>query len=319
MKSRSRCPVVLFLMMSSPLAFLWGWGCGLYKPEFERNPDLALLTADGDLSCINPVWSPNGQTIYFIMDGTWGIPDNGGSLWAVDINGDNERLILDGQFGAVAISPDGTRLALTRAPTISEGGLLILVDSNGANEETLAISCTRVQDVEFSSDGSELYHFGEGAFYSIETEGQNEKRLFEIGGSGRCWGFDISPNDSILFYHGDYGENTGSFAYSIPDSSMMSSYQTSATRPQFCPVDANVVAFTGGFGGDGDVWVLYLDTGKASTLNAKTFERSSSMLPYWSPDGSKIVFSSSECTGEHPGEPHTPQAYDLWILEEVSP
>jgi hypothetical protein len=168
--------------------------------EFERNPNLIFLA--GDLqSYIMPVWSPDGQTIYYLESTPCSKIGICGNLKAVNVDGSNDRYIVSESFGALAVSPDGNRLALTRDATTEEGGILVLMDTNGASEETLKTSLPYVLDVKFFSDGMNLIYNGHGAndpdsngFYSIDTNGLNETFILEAD----RFHFDLSPNDSLI-------------------------------------------------------------------------------------------------------------------------
>ncbi|MCH7761609.1 PD40 domain-containing protein, partial [candidate division TA06 bacterium] len=98
--------------------------------KFERNLNLVFLAGDQNnpaSSYMNPVWSPDGQVIYFLQDtGPHGGVVDGGHLRLVNVDGSNDRLILTGPFGTLAVSPDGERLALTRDATFEEGGILVI-------------------------------------------------------------------------------------------------------------------------------------------------------------------------------------------------
>ena len=69
-----------------------------------------------------------------------------------------------------------------------------------------------------------------------------------------------------------------------------------------------------------DLQILDLSTGEATDLNAQTYLLANTFaFPYWSPDGSRIVFSSSGLNeaGDDPPLP-IPLPFELWILRNVT-
>jgi Tol biopolymer transport system component len=296
----------IFLLIT--IAFFL-FGCS--PDDFERNPNLIFLA--GDLnnpasSYMNPVWSPDGQVIYFLhATGPRDIVD-GGHLRAVNVNGSNNRLIETGPFGALAISPDGNRLALTRDATFEEGGILVLMDTSGVNEETLATSLPYVLDVKFFSDGDRLIFNAYGAndpdsngFYSIDNDGLNESFILKAD----SFLFDLAPNDSLIYF--------GNYTYTFSDSTLRS-FQIGGDWMRFNPMDTDqlVISF---FVAWDDFYLLILSTQERIALDVRTYEESFNIFPSWSPDGSMIVFSSAERVGSDPS--HF-REFELWILTNVS-
>jgi Tol biopolymer transport system component len=277
--------------------------------EFERNPNLIFL--GGDLhSYIMPVWSPDGQTIFYLIYSECPKIGDCGYLKAVNVDGSNDRFIVEEPFGVLAVSPDGNRLAMTRDATTEEGGILILIDIDGANEETLTTSLPFVFDVKFFSNGLSLIYNGHGAndpdsngFYTIDVNGLNEKFILEAD----RFHFDLSPNDSLIFY--------GNYTYSLADSSLKS-YQVGGEWFRFHPVDPNLVILS-----DirvrflNDLYLLDLSSDKKTLLEARTYEKSSNLFASWSPDGSMIVFSSAESIE---GDPSYYRNHELWMLMNIS-
>jgi len=90
-------------------------GCWRYHPP--ENLRLLLEIKKYTLYC--PVWSPTGK-IYFLKDTALG-EDLGGPLWVCDTSGEDARLLLDGRYGSLDVSNDGSKLALTCGFLFNEG------------------------------------------------------------------------------------------------------------------------------------------------------------------------------------------------------
>ena len=281
------------------------------------------------MTCFNPVVSADGNIVYYLRGKmqTGSMEEKEPArLWAVDIDGDNNRLIKDGRFGALAISPDGQRLAVTKDASVFEGGLLALMDTSGANEQVVQTSSQNVLDVEFSSSCSTLFYFADTAFYSIGTDGENEQFLFRWS---ELWGFDISPGDSMIFCFGRIGPGGAWWGavYFLKDGSEKL-YGDNGFNAQFHPTDSRYLVFSPGWHSAGlDLKVLNLVDGSTTSLNAQTYPIINAFgFPCWSPDGSYIVFSSSGSNspyqfgrgiGATPPAP-IPLPFELWRLGNVS-
>lgn len=299
------------------------------EPKFERNPNLYLLVpVEGGMTCFNPVVSADGNTVYYLrgkMKTGSMEEEEPASLWAVDVDGGNNRLVKDGRFGALAISPDGQRLAVTKDASFFEGGLLALMDTSGGNEAVIQTSSQNVLDVEFSSNGSTLFYFADTAFYCIGIDGENEQFLFR---GSKLYGFDISPGDSIIFYYGRVSSTEmGGAAHFLKDGSEKL-YGHNGFNPQFHPTDSRYLVFPPGWHSAGFyLKVLDLVDGSRTSLNAQTYPYNNTFgFPCWSPDGSYIVFSSSGTNsiyqlgrgiGATPPVP-IPFPFELWVLGNVS-
>jgi len=315
-----RKTVLLFLLLLLP-----NCGCNI-GPEFERNPNLFLLVpVEESMSSFNPVVSADGNMVYYLrgeMEAGSMVEGTPASLWVVGLDGEDNRMVKGGRFGALAISPDGQRLAVTKDASIFEGGLLVLMDTSGANEEVVPTSSQRVLDVEFSSDGSGLFYYADSAFHFIGIDGQNEKLLFR-----ETWirGFDICPGDSILFYFGRVSpDEFGGVAHFLRDSSE-TFHGYKCINPQFHPTNSHYLVFSPNWSSTGlDLEVLDLSDGSTTDLNAQTYPCCNAFgFPCWSPDGSCMVFSSSgdfgTPHGTPPGTPPTPVPwpFELWVLRNV--
>ncbi|MCH7760307.1 hypothetical protein IIA15_02750, partial [candidate division TA06 bacterium] len=179
-------------------------GCNPVQPPIERNPNLHFLAGKPDYpddTFFNSVWSTNGNTIYYLKDKCFYFPEiRSGDLWSIKVSGSDERMVLSGNFSSLAIAPDGSKLALVERDTTLESGIIVLVDPVSAIKETVVTTSLKVQDVEFSSDGLNLYYYAEGGISSIGIDGVGETLILDnLGNSFDPSPFDLSPDDSKIF------------------------------------------------------------------------------------------------------------------------
>jgi len=262
--------------------------CGYTPPENLTK----LIEMDGHtLYC--PVWSPAGK-VYFIKNKYYG-NDLGGELWVCDTTGENLRLLLDGIFGYLAISNDGSKLALTCGYLLTwdDGGALIIVDTSGSILDTIPTSKPKVVSARFSYDGNKIYYYAcegsptlsKGYIYSVNIDGINEVLIdsanypifFDVTEGGRIIGdpgpiiHDLSPVDSNLLVTGEIKLAPGAECLGI---------HNLATQ-----VDSNITV--------------------------KPYKHSAVAFPFWAPTGDKIVFTAAECSGFE----GWPDYGRLWILD----
>jgi Tol biopolymer transport system component len=307
------------LLLSTIILFLTISGCRKQNEEWERNPNLRLLIsyANNRRSCFNPVWASTGDKIYYLLTPVGKHPwEAGGQLRVINVDGTGDKLVLDGEFGALAISSDGSQLALTADATSDKGGRLILIDINGSILDTISTCAPKVLDVEFGTDSSKLYYFAYDensdsldGFYEINLETDIETRLISLKRTPVFRGFDISNSDSLLFY-----EN---ILYNIIDSASQA-YSNCRTSvwPQFCPTNETFVAFGSGSNPEGYLMLLNLNTNNCIQLEAKPYEYSALLGPYWNPTGDQMIFPSAT-TWRGEDLPLYPRHFELWILEKV--
>lgn len=242
------------------------------RHPFIRNPHLRLLRSDG-FSVERPAVAPNGNEVYYL---------SGNTLWKLDLNNDSASLLRPGLYQAIALSPDGTRLALL-------GHDLLLADTTGAILQTLVPSESVGEDpvdMQFSHDGSFVYYSrsnGDGAdYYRVALDGTG-RELVRQSFRGQV-GFALTRDDSIL----DYG---------------------SRAWPELSPIDDNVMAYSSNWWFNGDVHIAYLSSDSGFSLDCNPYSDARIAYPSWFPDGHKLVF----CTTDSGLAQH----YELWMLDSV--
>ena len=192
---------------------------------------------------------------------------------------------------AVAISPDGTRLALL-------GHELLLADTAGTVLETL-VTANEVGsdpiDVEFSHDGSHVYYStsnGEhgASYYRVALDGTGLELVHNSDGSaesstGRT-GFALTRKDSILDY-----------------------FDSERGWPKLSPVSDDVMAYVESDWYSGKLRLVNLSTDSVMDLACSPASQSSAAYPSWFPDGRKLVFCAT-VSG-------TIRRLELWMLDSV--
>ena len=309
------------LILLTLMFVLLSGSCDIWKPPFQRNPNLELLLKNDWDSFFNPVWSPDGRYIYYLRAHRDRISTPatalgiGGDLWRINLETRETEFLLSGPFCSLAISHDGSLLALSyetgdRFPYEMEweGGPLILADTSGNILDTLPTSLPFILDVEFSSSDAKLYYYAYDTvhtgipfgFYRINLDGSGEElvRLFQNYSVVQKTGFTLSHSDEIF----------------VDTSISPSAY----IHPQFHPEIENILLFvTGNPFTPSELKIKDLHSNKEFVLDADPYysieEPSGILYGYWAPSGDDIVISVGKTYGEefHVG------VLELWILHNV--
>jgi Tol biopolymer transport system component len=253
------------------------------RHPFVRNPDIRLLRSEA-ASIKHPVVAPSGSEVYYI---------SGDSLLCrLDISSDSASTLRSGWLQAIALSPDGTRLALL-------GHELLLADTTGATWQMLVPSESLGNepfDVEFGHDGSHVFYSISapecGAwYYRVSLDGTDRRLVHESYGSAESprgeAGFVLTGDDSVIdFYSGRHD------------------------WPQLSPLDDDVMAYALNWFTSGDIYVTHLSSDSAVGLDCSPYRESRTAHPSWFPDGRKIVYCATDSVSV--------QRYGLWMLDPVN-
>ena len=240
----------------------------------------------GEKSCSNPQWSPDGKWLAFTS--TRGGEKN--NVWRIRVSGGEAEKITEAKSGVnnFAWSPEGKRLAYTMNDPLSE-------QEEKDNKEK--------RDATVVDENFKFAHL-----YVIPVE-KNEKgerpaqRLTR--GDFHVGSFDWSPDAKWLAF--DHQKTprvddwvTSTLALVPADSGAVQSFftKTVASNPLFSP-DGKWLAFSYD-GGDtrwarrNDIYVKAVAGGEARKLG-KTFDDQANLIA-WSADGREIFFSETERT-----------------------
>lgn len=273
---------------------------------FRRNPNLKLFFKPDIGSAFNPVVSPEGNKVYYLW-GSGPVFGEGGELMRINADGSGNRLILTGEFCAIAISPDGSKLALATGNFYS-GGYLVITDTVGSKLDTIPVGDS-ITDVEFGSSDDEIYYFrNRRGIYKWSYQDSTERLVLDKRVNFRdAGGFDMS-GDSLLFFDGNL--------YQLPDP-IPKKYFEMFWWPRFSPKrPANVVGVNApGFSRPNqDLCLVKIDSDSYEKLNAVPYRYGVVSQPYWWPTGDRVIFSGAPASRRGP---FRPGKFELWILEKV--
>lgn len=275
-------------------ALLGGAAC-LRPPEpFKRNPHLRpLLSEQAAIRHYSfyPVASDSARLVYFLRVDRSDIHDfwAGGMLWSVGLHDTSAQEILPGTYCALSLSPSQRELAVAAGSTTS-GGLLLLLDLQTREIDTVPTSRTDIFDVQFSRIDPELlfYCSKNGGVLSVRRDGTEETL---IDGETRQH-FTLSPRDSIVVQDPYYNP-----------------------KPSMSPSGHALVipVFVSDEEGD-DLLLVSSGTTDSVRLHANPFRRSILYFPAWLLGEEGIVLAADEVYGRQ-GSRTAPG--NLWVLESL--
>jgi WD40 repeat protein len=298
------------------------------KPEFHRSPDLTFLAKAhptpegvGFYDCSFPVWSPDGNKIYYIENsGEWCSREGHKvNIWVVDTNGENAHEVKEGKYMFLSISPSGEKLAAISRNYDSPGigGDVVVFGSDGSGEQTIFTSGpdSSALDVKFlPGEEEKLIYYAvfvsensitEYRVYSYNLKDSTTILLFKEKDSGVFAGFDVHGNEIVRSF------SVHTKIIILDD--FKERLDVRGVRPKFSP-DGNKIITAPLFSlFDANSGVLI------SKLDVQTHCNSIADFPSWSPDGKKIVFVTSPDYNSvgHETPPLPDVKPEVWILNNV--
>ena len=200
------------------ICFLALAGIGaLCREPYTTNPNFRFLVGDtlnNSFHCTHPVVSPEGNVIYYL-----GVDSDSacfgeltfGSIYSINVDGTENKELLHGRYNALAISPDGKRLAVhpltvsDSYPHLHPESLIIIFHLSDAKCDTYPSVRPMIWDIEFAADTQWTYysvdagtpHYNRTEFYRLNLSDSTNELVKSIDwGIG---GFDLTKNDSIYF------------------------------------------------------------------------------------------------------------------------
>jgi Tol biopolymer transport system component len=224
------------------------WPYRVFVSSVRGGPTLALLPLDGTTVDEWPAWTPDGANV--LIPGIASVTKGSGSMVAAvssDGSGVLQVLPVSSSTGPVAVSPDGTTLAVS----LPDG--IYLVGRDGSNQRQLAMSpAGRVlYSPSWSRDGTRLAFVSRHGFNEPPTSEPLQFQIFKT---------DLQGAASVVFTA--LGAGCDSYVSWGPGSKL--AFSNCATDPD----------------GGQHIYIADADTGQATALTSgKVFEDAPSWVP----------------------------------------
>lgn len=319
------------LVLVAGLALLSGIHCDK-GTDFERDPCLQLVSSTrliredwyGSYDLVFPVWSLDDR-IFYIASEDVSLQRPRGSIWRANADGTNDTLWAAGNYSYLDLSPESDLLlAVGAAETYNDVRLSFWTPGDVFTLDIATSQATRITttgdvlSAVFIADdrglGIILFRYGwpeDNGFYRTSLDGKSMGLLYQTG-NDVCFGFDVSPDGRLLVGGGrvfDLGTRQISRELEIEDWGFFPRYSPDGSEVAFSTsYDPNLLA---------QLYVKDLSTGDRRSLSLAVYNphlangRACDDLnfPYWSPDGTQIVFSATRSYGD-PARRH---AYEIWV------
>jgi Tol biopolymer transport system component len=290
--------VLLFVIVA--IVTIGGQCVGKMKP----NPERKLVLSKNGYYLFNPVFHLNNEWIYYLA-----IPDTGqtyqtyepqfsGSIWRVNTDGTNDRIVLDGHYALLTISHNGEKLAFIKGsypwPNDENDDKIIIADTSGIIIDTIQITGGEtVSWIKFGRNDDKIYYSTTIApdttgYFSINLEGVGEELLFSrFDPYGLYYYFDLFANNSLYIH--------------------------CRVAPALHPQNPNYVVFSDDYR-RADLVLQNLGTEEVDSLIAAPYGTPVYIdLPSWSPDGDRVIYY----VGPQRGSSLTIKKLELWMIEGI--
>lgn len=165
--------------------------------------EIITLTDPSDFATVHPSWSPDGQTIAYILRND--DPKEMRGIWTVAADGQQPPRQLWHSFPAPAYtswSPDGQQIATVTFRNYHGNNELSLLDVETQTVEQIAYREEGIREPHFSPDGERILfqtrptEHSDGQIWVVDREGSGLKQLTERGGRWPDW----SPDGRYIVY-----------------------------------------------------------------------------------------------------------------------
>jgi len=292
--------------------------------------DVEFQTLDASPFLSSPTWSPDGTRVAFVVnyqEEPWDGVSDKSEIWVVNEDGTDLQILTGGETPAfqnifeLSWSPDGTKLAFRSYCCNRQGrdiySELRVMDADGTNGVQLA-RVSGQRPYSWSPDGSRIV-FSNGPTKDIRivnTDGTNQRRLADIDAEyGPIWSPDgkqiavgvtsSSENRKEIWVFGADGKNkrrvaSSDYEFGTPRQRGEVGFSWSQDGSQIAYFDVQGT----------DVVLTVMDADGSNQRQITTLEGTHSP-PVWSPDGTRIAYSTGWVTVRQNGT--TSIALALWV------
>jgi len=270
----------------------------VFVRTFHRDNKIMMMDIDGGnevnlsleegYSDSNPVFSPDGTKVVFSSRKAFSSQKarsekeeiNNAAIFIMDIDGGNRKLLY--KSNADSLSPNfstdgGTIIFEEKTPN---GWEIVAVDSDGKNRRQLTDNHASDIRARFSLDGEQIVFSsdrdGNYEIYLMKADGSNQTRLTHNDATDLMPAF--SPDETRrLSSYGDKTRRWRDRATPLPG-------QSHATIG-----DGDKIVFISDRDSNAEIYIMNADGSEQRRL---THHDDKDITPYFSPDGTKVIFSS---------------------------
>lgn len=287
----------------------------LFCEGFERNPDLVFLVNAEESDCFSPIWSPDGEKIYY-LDGWFEGFRNQGDIWCISLSSHRKEMLLEGEFNAIDVSPDGEKLGI-----VDSWYQILVLDLKTRMINTIFTSSYRIGGIKFSSYGDKIFYSlisssDSGGIWAIDLESKGNRWIIEVR-RNMDWEFEVTSNDSVFILAIPQFLVTPlkySVKDTLPKKVFVLEYTSWAkaflTNSNFIVTSCGDVTL-----GDSLIRIIHLPDMDTITIDGRIAKEGRLVQPCGSPDGNQIVFCAAEFVDWEAGRMEN---LSLWILKNVN-
>ncbi len=228
-------------------------------------------------------------------------------IYSIGANGKDQKLIahLDSSASNPMWSPDGSLIAFDQ--DVSGSRAIVVVDAAGGNKRVISESHRRARAPAWSPDGGRIAYYcwdPDSPEYTIHVTGLDRREDHRIGTSAKTQTYPFwSPDGKKLVFHTAENKSTWDVATMNADGTEFKKLTEKSGKnwlPAYSP-DGTKIAFWSDRIGH---WELYTMDSDGSNIRQLTANNPLGPLAagvpraVWSPDGSNLVFTSSDLLGK---------------------